>query len=490
MISLTLAVALLAPQDPPPSTQLMQMPLVFLPEAPGDELIQSTPGVSQGPLVGYDARFGLDAIAPLPAGLEVSSFSRGTGLMTTDWSYDSTTGLRVHPSLPSGGWGYVLYSVSKPGSTSWATGTAYLAEEVAGGTTDGDVYACVISGSGEFPDDQVGVVSKIRDGEDLNVDRIRDLDSYLAGYTLSDDYGDSVDMTIDEDALRIYFTVKRTGAALYSDIPADWCNDPTRTDWRHPSTVFVAEWRASAVPAGEWDVDVFKTYDELGLEDGTVIDGLTVMSPNWDGAPGDGTGAELILSTTDKNLERQVWVCGWWFVPVLGGLTWHTGGLYVQNGGLFVENSMGLSSSVERVEGLCFEDPAADSGTSPRGRLRRERSAMMIEDDGDDRLHYALHQVYNGPGVTPTFRYRATLMGSIHPSEVYAQLHQWGGQGTTVVGYVMRAPNSADGYPQSISINLDRSREPEGEDVLFEWRVYGVNGFLGKSHQFRLRLRP
>ena len=149
LIPLSLSVSLLtSPQDPPTTGILMDKPIVFM--APGTELMLSEVDAPAEPLSTFDDRFAIDDMVPLsmlPAGYGIGSFSRGTGLMFSAYEPGGTP--YVFPSVPAGGWSFLLFSVS---GTGFDPTTAY-AEELAAGLDawTGGWFSRAAAGNEETP---------------------------------------------------------------------------------------------------------------------------------------------------------------------------------------------------------------------------------------------------------------------------------------------------------------------------------------------------
>lgn len=482
LIPLSLSVSLLtSPQDPPTTGILMDKPIVFM--APGTELMLSEVDAPAEPLSTFDDRFAIDDMVPLsmlPAGYGIGSFSRGTGLMFSAYEPGGTP--YVFPSVPAGGWSFLLFSVS---GTGFDPATAYAEELAAGQSVDGDVYAYVVEGSDSYvPDGQVGTTAKIREGDELDTGGVSSLvgiDSYLPAYSVSDDVGEEVDEEEGDGRLRFYFTIRNSLSASYDGIPLTWCGGDQSV--QSQATVFFVEYDDVA---DTWDGPfVYRSWEQLGLEQTTVIDGLTVMDKETPGESGGRAGIQVLLSTTDRTLARQLWVAGIWTEPGGSGSETYEGPLCTETGTLFVEDELGFNDPLrQRFEANCGDDPGDDFVSSMRHDVRIRRTALQDpDDDSNSGLDLSVHHVT--PVSADMRRYRATLQGRVGATDRYAMLVDLtnGGMLTSVSRANGTAPDK-----QAAFFELKR-RYALGEQIVrVQWFVYD-NGMVevGRSPIVLLR---
>ena len=484
MLITMLAALVAAPQDPPTTGFLMELPISILEEVNGAGLEMTDADGTTVPLSTYDPTLTISQL-PVPAGMAINSFSRGTGAMYSDWDRGN-----VYPVIGLDGWSFMVFSVSGSG---WDSSTPY-AEEPIGGGLEGDVFSYIIEGSaGYFPIDEVGTLHKVRDGNQLGVGRLAGIDTYFPGYALGEDY--VTEFEEEEGAPRrpLYFTLV-SYSGNYSSIPDLWVGGDATL--KQPSTIFVV-----TLDGGVGSPTVYRTAADIGLDPGDIIDALTVMDPQWDLAPGDtdARGMDVLVGIDTDDWDKKLHVHGTWTDdsdPLLPVEVDYSGPLMDSSGGLFVKTQLGFNNPLQRVRASCGDDPGDDgSPINPRFELRRERTGVV---DGDaignfpGSLDYSMHQVRRPPG-TATAHFRATLRGFAGQSDVFARLYCWDSgfeepvTPGTMIGYVLRNRNDAAGDKQFLKFKIPSIGTPV--DWRFQWIVYGVSGTLGESRPFVIRVR-
>lgn len=478
-ITAILAAVLSAPQSPPPpSTGLfMDMPITIMKDESAEIWI-AHPGAPAQQLAELEDRFLLATMLPdlNQDYFLLNSFSRGTGLMTTEMTAPD----EVTQTVPDGGWSFIVYGVS---GSDWPAGI-YAVEEDALGGVQGDIFSYVDPGSEDyFPPEGIGVIRKSRDGLEMDATAtgLRGLDTYMAGYLLGDDIPGDIGI----EGTVFYFTVvlKPGSSGSYDDLPDAWAGGAS--NWKGPATVFSVDYLG-----GKWQTPtVFKTPLALnlpiyqpGTTDLTVIDGLSVMD--------SAASAEVLLSTTDDNLEKQLWVVGtWWydFRSVTYG-----GPLLSSTGNLYVEEKLQIAQQ-KGVRSICCDDPGPMDGPSPRHIQRNTRMALVVTDplSGSPNLDFAAHRVRSGQPGTDLIRF--TLQGFVSSSDRIGRLVMSGLWANRVVGTVTRNPlNTSFNTVNTFNtgdrrvLTLPVPNVAVGGEVTFQWLIYGRTGFVGASRVFYL----
>ncbi len=480
MLTLSLTALVLVQQDPiPTSGILMDIPLAAT-SATTSQMTYSEADEGPVPMPEVDSRFNLATMVPLPSGadLRVNSFSRGTGA-TFSRMLDPD---HVHLEVDSGGWSFILFSVT---GTGWDPGSIYAAEDATSGGLDGDVFSYVATGSDTyFPDDQVGEVLKVREGTEIGIGALSGIDSYISGYGATTAYSDDADESMGGPRFSFYFTLVTTnGPMAYDSIPIGW-GPSSGPNWRKPSTIFVNHWHDSTGWSGP---TVWKDADDLDLDPDTVIDALSVMDPEFIGDPYGTNGIEVLLSTANADLDEQVWICGTWRLEPLGQVLTYRGPLKDIAGERFVETALGLTKGQQGVVTSCSDDPGADGLNPFHHQLRLERTALLtpLTPPGNAELHFSLHQTRWPENATFT-RYRATLQGFASPFDASAELRVSGVQ-VPILTVDRRPGRGVD--KQSIELQIPfLGNGPEPINLV--WFVLDRNGQpTGMTHTFQVRAR-
>ncbi len=464
----------------------MDMPITIMKDA-SPEIWIAHPGAASEMLGNLESRFLLATmlpdLAPASSPFVINSFSRGTGLMSTQRTLTGD----VIQTVPDGGWSFIVYGVS---GTNWPAGGAggiYAAEEAAAGGVQGDAFSYVDPGSETFfPPEEINAINKFRDGLEMDATVLKGLDTYMPGYLL----GDEVPEGIGIEGTVFYFTVvlKPGVTATYDDLPDDW-GSPPYGDWKGPATIFSLvyendQWRTPEVFKNAAELFLPKHQGDNPANPLTVIDGLSVMD--------DAASAEVLLSTTDTddNLEKQLWVVGAW--EYQGVSEPYGGPLRTSSGALYATDKLKIPPQ-KGIRSICCDDPQAIDGLSPRHIQRITRIAFeQPRSSGSELVDTAAQRVRGNPRD----RFRFILQGFISPGDRFAQLVMLLGSGPgtrgggpLVVGTVTRRPprivtNNAGRTGDRKVLTLSVPKLAIGGLVTFQWRIIGTTGIVGTSREF------
>ncbi|MCK5943439.1 MAG: hypothetical protein KAI24_15765 [Planctomycetes bacterium] len=472
LANLLVITSLVAPQDPPPTSgMLSEQPFVVLPVG-GTDLKYWEVDIYQN-LQDVDPRYTLANIVSLPGDLEFGSFSRGTGWMHTVAQSSSGQISAVQPVVQDG-WSYFTFTVS---GTSFPAGSAFDDEFVAGGDVTGDVFAYVLPGSEGFPDDQQGVVHKVREGEEIPGGPISyvDIDGFLGGMAMTDDFAEEFDDTASSSRVSFYFTVT-SPSGDYSQIPLGWVrNDP---DLRSPATIF-----RTTYEQGAWNApEMWKSWQDLGLTSTEVITAISVMDSSM---RTNNVGPEVLLSVDSTDPDRMLWIVGTWVIATLP-VNW-SGPLGSESGSTFAAAELGLDPALHRIRGACGDDPYTNKSSTNFSHdiWRRERQGFLEQGSvASSDLVWSLHRQWVRTNL-PIVTFRASMIGPSASNQRQAELQMRDGSGWLSMGTVQADPG------EKATLLFDLPILGGGlTDAIFRWRSLGSGGaVLGDSELFVIR-RP
>lgn len=270
---------------------------------------------------------------PIPSTLDVDALSLGL-----DWIPSDGLGFAV---VPPGNWAAMTWSVRR--STLGAPGSAIAAEVGAPGGAAGDVFAYVFPGSA-LPPPIVGIPFRAQDGTEIAVStpalpgNLNAHDLYLGLI-----YRENPQLAALLPPPTVYFSVTAATAAF---LPPAWAPLPLRSG----ATVFATTW--NPLTATWSPVTVAIDPAMLGITAGEDLDALAV----------DLMHGRVVFST-DPALPPPL------PMPPRAVLLYSNYGSgshveYRLPGGTPVSTAVGLGSSPDDIDGICFVDPGGPGGPS------------------------------------------------------------------------------------------------------------------------------